>query len=189
MSEIELIAAILGLIAVALTVRQNPLCWPIGLVMVTLYAWLFYEWRLYANVLLQGVFASLQLYGWWLWTRGADHLAGNRPVSSLSTSKQFVGLLAGALMAVLLGFVMSRYTDASAPWLDATLTAFSLVAQLWMAQKRLQCWWLWIVVDVAYVAFFLVSALWLTAVLYAAFTLLAVQGWWTWRRELATMRT
>ena len=51
MSWLELIAAGLGIVAVWLTVRQNPWCWPIGLLMVLLYAWLFYDWRLYSNLL------------------------------------------------------------------------------------------------------------------------------------------
>ena len=56
MSWLELLAAGLGIIAVWLTVKQNPWCWPIGLVMVLLYAWLFYDWRLYSNLLLQLLF-------------------------------------------------------------------------------------------------------------------------------------
>jgi nicotinamide mononucleotide transporter len=162
MSWLELIAAGLGIIAVWLTVRQNPWCWPIGLLMVLLYAWLFYDWRLYSNLLLQVLFAGLQLYGWWQWTRGGERHDG-----------------------LLLGYLMANHTDASAPWLDAALTSFSLVAQLWMAQKRLQCWALWIVVDLCYVAFFLHSGLYLTAGLYAVFTLLAISGWRSWQRDPA----
>lgn len=85
---------------------------------------------------------------------------------------------------VLLGYGMATWTDAAAPWLDAGLTAFSLVAQVWMAQKRLECWLLWILVDVLFVLLFLDKALYLTAALYALFTLLAIQGWRTWRRDL-----
>lgn len=184
MSWLELIAAGLGLIAVWLTVRQNPWCWPIGLIMVLLYTWLFYDWRLYSNVLLQVLFAGLQLYGWWQWTRGGEQHDGRR-VSRLALHAALLGLFAGFAGALLLGYVMAHYTDASAPWLDAALTAFSLVAQLWMAQKRLQCWALWVVVDLCYVAFFLHSSLYLTAALYAAFTLLAVSGWLGWRRDPA----
>ncbi len=65
MTTLEIIASALGVLSVWLTVRQNPLCWPIGLVMVSLYAWFFFEVRLYSQVLLNGVFAAMQLYGWW----------------------------------------------------------------------------------------------------------------------------
>ncbi|WP_296270771.1 nicotinamide riboside transporter PnuC [Pseudomonas sp. UBA6323] len=184
MSWLELIAAGLGIVAVWLTVRQNPWCWPIGLIMVLLYAWLFYDWRLYSNLLLQLLFAALQLYGWWQWTRGGERHDG-RKVSRLGLPAVAAGLLIGVLGAWLLGYLMATYTDASSPWLDSALTAFSLVAQLWMAQKLLQCWMLWVVVDLCYVAFFLYNELYLTAALYAAFTALAVSGWLSWRRDPA----
>ncbi|MCE6983890.1 nicotinamide riboside transporter PnuC, partial [Pseudomonas frederiksbergensis] len=69
MSGLELFAAVLGVIAVWLTAKQNPWCWPIGLVMVLLYTWVFYDVKLYSDMLLQLVYAVLQLYGWWQWTR------------------------------------------------------------------------------------------------------------------------
>lgn len=76
MTLLEAFAAALGVLAVYLTARQNPWCWPLGLVMVLLYAWVFFEARLYANTLLQGVFAITQLYGWWQWRRPARAPAG-----------------------------------------------------------------------------------------------------------------
>jgi len=88
------------------------------------------------------------------------------------------------LAGLLLGYALQHGSDAAAPWQDAGLTTFSLLAQLWMAQKRVECWPLWIVVDVLYVALFISSAMVLTAGLYALFTLLAVHGWLSWHREL-----
>ncbi|MDH4873611.1 nicotinamide riboside transporter PnuC [Pseudomonas sp. BN515] len=183
MSPLELLAASLGVLAVWLTVRQNLWCWPIGLVMVLMYSWIFFEVKLYSDMLLQLVYAGLQLYGWWQWTRGGTQHDGRR-VSRLSVQSLGLGLLAGALGSLGLGYAMANWTDAAAPWWDAALTAFSLVAQFWMAHKRLECWVLWIVVDVLFVGLFLSKELYLTAALYGLFTLLAVQGWRTWRREL-----
>ncbi|MGH8381891.1 nicotinamide riboside transporter PnuC [Pseudomonas sp.] len=184
MSGLELFAAVLGVIAVWLTTKQNPWCWPIGLVMVLLYSWIFFEVRLYSDMLLQLVYAVLQLYGWWQWTRpDSQHEA--RQVSHLDTQPMLFGLGLGLLGSLALGAAMATWTDAAQPWLDAALTAFSLVAQLWMAQKRVQCWPLWIVLDVIFVGLFLYKALYLTAALYALFTLIAVQGWREWRRAPA----
>lgn len=184
MSGIELFAAALGVIAVWLTVKQNPWCWPIGLVMVVLYSWIFYEVKLYSDMLLQLIYAVLQLYGWWQWTR-PDRVADARQVSSLRTAALLKGLAAGLVASLSLGAAMAHWTDAAQPWLDAALTGFSLVAQLWMAQKRLQCWALWVVVDVIFVGLFLYKGLYLTAGLYALFTLIAVRGWLEWRRDPA----
>lgn len=184
MSGLELFAAALGVIAVWLTVRQNPWCWPIGLVMVVLYSWIFYEVKLYSDMLLQLFFAVLQVYGWWQWTR-PDNQKDARQVSRLASAPMLKGLSAGLVFSLLLGAGMAHYTDAAQPWLDAALTGFSLVAQLWMAQKRLQCWALWVVLDVIFVGLFLYKGLYLTAGLYALFTVIAVRGWLEWRRDPA----
>ncbi|MCU1717013.1 nicotinamide riboside transporter PnuC [Pseudomonas sp. 5P_3.1_Bac2] len=184
MSPLEIIAAAIGVISVYLTVRQNPWCWPIGLVMVIMYGWIFFDGKLYSNMLLQGVYALLQAYGWWQWTRGGAQQAGV-VVSRLSLSGLGAGLLCGGLGALILGYLMATFTDAAAPWQDASLSAFSLVAQVWMAQKRVQCWLLWIVLDSLFVALFVQQELYLTAALYGLFTLLAIHGWRSWQRDRA----
>ena len=184
MSGLELFAAALGVIAVWLTVKQNPWCWPIGLVMVLLYSWIFFEVKLYSDMLLQVIYAALQLYGWWQWTRAGDARHG-RQVSQLDGRSVALGLAVGAMGSLLLGAAMANWTDAAQPWLDAALTAFSLVAQLWMAQKRVQCWPLWIALDVIFVGLFIYKEMYLTAGLYALFLLIAVQGWREWRADPA----
>ena len=184
MSGLELFAAALGVIAVWLTVKQNPWCWPIGLVMVLLYSWVFYDVKLYSDMLLQVVYAGLQVYGWRQWTRGGATHAG-RQVSSLGALSIAGGLAVGAVGSLLLGAAMAHWTDAAQPWLDAALTGFSLVAQGWMAQKRVQCWPLWIALDVIFVGLFIYKDLYLTAGLYAVFTVIAVQGWREWQADPA----
>lgn len=187
MSPLEIIAAALGVIAVWLTVKQNAWCWPIGLLMVLMYSWIFFEVKLYSDMLLQLVYAVLQFYGWWQWTRGGVQQQG-REVSRLSLQGLLLSLAIGAAGSLTLGYLMASHTDAAAPWLDAALTAFSLVAQVWMAQKRLECWALWLTVDVIFVGLFVSKELYLTAGLYGLFCLLALQGWRTWRRAPALVR-
>ena len=184
MSNLEIIASAIGVLAVWLTVRQNRWCWPIGLVMVLMYAWIFFDGKLYSNMLLQGVYATLQLYGWWQWTRGGTSHQGVQ-VCRLTNQGLIFSLALGATGSLALGFLMANYTDATAPWQDAALSAFSLVAQVWMAQKRVECWPLWIVLDLLFVALFPTHGMHLTAGLYALFTLLAISGWLTWQRDRA----
>jgi nicotinamide mononucleotide transporter len=187
MSGLELFAAALGVIAVWLTVKQNPWCWPIGLVMVLVYSWIFFDVKLYSDMLLQVIYAALQLYGWWQWSRRGDARPG-RKVTYLESRSVWASVAWGAIVSLALGAGMAHFTDAAQPWLDATLTGFSLVAQVWMAQKRVQCWPLWILLDVIFVGLFVYKDLYLTAALYALFTLLAVQGWREWRTDLALAR-
>ncbi|MDM7858314.1 nicotinamide mononucleotide transporter [Thiopseudomonas acetoxidans] len=57
---IEPLAALLGIASVVLMTRQQPLAWPVGLAMVLLYTGVFYDARLYSEMLLQMVYALLQ---------------------------------------------------------------------------------------------------------------------------------
>ena len=185
MSALEIIAVIVSALAVWLTARRHLWCWPIGLVSVLLYARIFLVAKLYSDLLLQLIFAVMQLYGWWQWKSGASaqdsqHIQPQRlPKRGLLT-----GLLAGAAGSVVLGYVMASFTDAHIPWLDSALTSFSLVAQFWMARKYVANWWLWIAVDIVYVGVYIYKDLNLTAGLYAGFIVLAAVGLRNWQRQL-----
>lgn len=181
MSGIEWLAASLGVLSVWLTARQNIWCWPIGLIMVLLYTWIFFDAKLYASMLLQGFFAATQVYGWWNWQK---YTASDSRPKRLSRRHTVLGLAAGAVGSLLLAYLLGQYTDTSQPAWDASLTAFSLVAQLWMARKYLQCWPLWCVVDVLYVGLFINQNLMPTALLYGVFVLLALHGWRSWHQAL-----
>lgn len=71
MDPLELSGAVIGVIGVWLMIRQRVAAWPVGLVQVVLYAWIFFQARIYSSALLQGVFFVILLYGWWHWWRGA----------------------------------------------------------------------------------------------------------------------
>lgn len=181
MTAVELIAAVLSAWGVWLTARRRMLSWPVGMVAVLLYGWVFIDARLYSDALLQGAFALFIAYGWVRWLRflGDD---GRVRVAALPPRRAGVNVLVGVLGALLLGYAMQRWTNAALPWLDATLTSFSLVAQWWQDRRHTAAWWLWIVVDVVYVGEYVYKALLITAVLYAGFVVLAVIGLRAWQR-------
>lgn len=192
MTFIEAIAAVISAWAVWLTAKRRPWCWPVGLVSVVLYAWVFVDAKLYSDALLQGAFGVMIGYGWLRW---AHHLGddGRVRVAPLNPAAASAHVALGVVGAVALGAFMHHATDAALPWLDATLTAFSLVAQWWQAQRHTAAWWLWIIVDVVYVGEYIYKDLKITAVLYAAFVVLAAIGlrqWQrTWQAQLASGET
>jgi len=150
---------------------------------VSLYAVVFFDARLYADMGLQAIYFALSLYGWWAWVRGGDHHEG-LSVSVLSWRQRTALLGLGAVGGLLLGALLHRFTNASLPFADSTLTSFSIVAQWLQTRKRLETWILWITADLFYVAMFLYKELYLTAGLYAVFLLLAALGFRDWRRSM-----
>ncbi len=183
MTWIELAGAVLSAIGVWLTARRHPACWPVGLVSVVIYTWVFVDARLYSDALLQIFFAVMIVYGWIRWMQHLDR-GGRVRIARLATRPAILHLLAGVAGALLLGYAMQRWTDAALPWLDATLTAFSLVAQWWEARRHIAAWWLWIAVDTIYIGEYIYKDLRITAVLYAGFLVLAAIGWRDWKRAM-----
>jgi len=183
MNLLELVAVVLTLLAVFLTARQIIWCWPLAMVSVTLYALVFFRAKLYADMGLQALYFGLAIYGWWAWRHGGkDH--GELHVTLASTRLKLLLAGIGAVAGILLGQTLSRFTDASLPFMDSALTAFSIVGQWMQTRKLLEAWLVWLGVDVFYVGMFLYKGLYLTAGLYAVFLILAVMGFLSWRRSM-----
>ncbi|HEX2779251.1 MAG TPA: nicotinamide riboside transporter PnuC [Gemmatimonadaceae bacterium] len=183
MSTLELFAAVVGAVSVYLSVRQNIWSWPTAIVNVVLYALVFYEARLYADMGLQVIYAILSIYGWYEWLYGGE----GRTELHVTRTGWRLGLLLAAVAAAgsaLLGVFLHHETDAALPFMDSFLSSTSLVAQWMMTRKLLENWLVWIAVDVLYVGMFIFKDLYLTAGLYAVFLVLAVKGWLDWRRSM-----
>lgn len=183
LSPLEIAAALFGAWSVWLSVRQNILSWPTAIVNVALYAVVFYEAKLYADMGLQVVYAGLSVYGWYEWLYGGE----GRTELHVTRTSRAVALRLVALAvasALLLGSLLHRTTDAALPYMDSALTTASLVAQWMMTRKLLENWVVWIGVDVFYVGMFVYKGLCVTAILYAVFLGLATKGFIDWRRSM-----
>lgn len=179
MSAFEVAAFVTGVATVWLAARQHIWNWPIGIVNVALYAVLFFQVKLYADAGLQVVYLVLAVYGWWAWLHGGAR-GGPLRVRRVSAGLFMTVAGIGALFATVLGVSLARYTDADVPLLDSALTGASLVAQFLMTRKYLESWPVWVVADIVYVGLFVSRELYLTAVLYAIFTGLALYAWREW---------
>jgi nicotinamide mononucleotide transporter len=184
-SWLEIVAALITAVSVWLTAKEHVACWPTGIVSVVLYAWIFWQARLYGNALLQAIYLVLIVYGWYEWLHGGKD-DGELPVTRTPLRGWIATLVAGIASSAVIGWVMVRYTDASMPLTDAATTAFSVVAEAMTARKWIENWVLWIAIDAVTTWMLVVQKLWATAALYAWFVPLAVFGWIEWRRSLAS---
>jgi len=177
---LEIAGTVTTVVGIWLTTRRLLICWPVVLAADFLYLAVFFHARLFSDALLQVFFVAFTLYGWWHWWRGV-RADGEVRIVPLPLRGWLLGLAAGAVGAVLLGWLMVRI-GAALPHLDAALTSYSLVASWWGARKHIANWWLWIAVDLIYIGEYLYKDLRLTALLYAGLVVLAILGLRDWRR-------
>ena len=183
MSPIEWAGALTAFACIYLTVKNRIENWPWGIISVLLYGWVFWAGKLYANAGLQiFFFLPCCIYGWWVWARCGPKRQDDLPVTNLTPQAIAGWLLAALLFSLCIGWPIARYTGDPFPYADSITTGVSIVGQYLQAKKVFENWWMWIGVDVVY-AFYLLPAqhLWVSAVLYAVFTFLAIRGAIEWK--------
>ena len=178
---IEWLAVGCGIMNVSLIIRRSIWNYPFGFAVVTLYFFIFWEFRLYSEAILQVYFFIIQIYGLYVWMNGRAS-DGRVMVVPLGLGMFAVYLGATAVMWLVVASLMKIYTDATAPFWDASVAALSVTAQFLLSRRHLQSWYLWIAVDVLAIGLFYTRGLEPTAALYILFLGLAVAGLIQWRR-------
>lgn len=186
MFYLELVAVAFGLANLALLIRRSVWNYPFGIVMVSLYAIIFFDAKLYSETALQGFFFVIQVYGWVRW-RELQRDTGEIRVRWSAPSLGVIWLAGTVVFAAGLGFAMERFTDAAAPYPDAFIAAASVSAQILMVLRRIESWAYWIVIDCLAIWLFYTRELHATSALYAVFLVMATIGLIQWiqsrRRE------
>lgn len=182
---VEVIGFVSGGVAVWLTARQRISAWPVGLINVSAWGLLFLQSGLPADALLQVLYLALGIFGWWNWAhRGAGGQSGSIAVTRLTKRSTQTCALALIALAATLYWFDSHFTTTDVPLADAVTTAISLVAVYLAARKVLESWWLWIIVDLLYIALYTHKELYLTAALQPLFIVMCIVGYKGWRKSL-----
>jgi len=187
MSNFEIAAVLVSILGVTLTIKRSMWCWIVNFIAVVMYAYLFFVVKLYGETLLQCVFMTMNIYGFYQWSKSKQQDHGIR-LQYLNTKRAWIQIVVTMVLGLIFGLSLQQFTDAAVPILDGQLAMFSLLATYWTSQKHIQTWMLWVVVDIVYVGMFAYKGLIPTAGLYAIFVLLAMFGWWQWFQVLKKQR-
>lgn len=180
MSPVEGVAALLILVNVVLVALRSIWNYAFGIIGVAIYAFVFFQAKLYSDTLLQVFFLIVQFYGLWQWRR-SQRDAGEVVVERLTMAAR-MGWAAGLVLAILgWGWLMHRFTDASFPWWDASVAMISVAAQYLMSVRKLENWWLWILANIVSIGLYAAKALWITTGLYVLLLGISVLGLARWR--------
>ncbi len=179
---LEIVAFVLAVAMVLANLRVNSIGWPLAIVSSLLYALLFADSKLYGEASLQFVFVALAGWGWWQWLRGRGDDGAALRVRAMTARQRLVAIVATLAAWPLLGLLLQRATDSDVPFLDALPTVASITGQILLGRKWIENWPVWVFVNLISVGLFAYKALWLTVMLYALFTALALVGWRAWRR-------
>ncbi|MET0131491.1 MAG: nicotinamide riboside transporter PnuC [Stenotrophomonas chelatiphaga] len=184
--QLEIAANVAAAASILLAGRNSVHGWWMSIIAGLLFAVVFLQARLYGQVALQGFFIAVGALGWWQWLRGNQ--GAPLPITRLRASAWpwlVLLVLAGTWGY---GWMLSRHTDGQAPYVDAGILLLSMVGQLMMMRRKLECWWVWLLVNTLAVPLYYAGGLQLTALLYVGYWINAIVALLHWRRLMVAAR-
>jgi nicotinamide mononucleotide transporter len=177
---IELIAVGFNVAYVVLAWYQKRLCWLFGAIGSALSAYYFQheDIRLYSEAGLYVFYVLIAVYGWWIWSR-----PDSAKIHVLAIARHFWIIGLGLVAAIALSQVTGRFTDAARPMADSLSTVFGVIATFLTIKKVLSNWIYWIVIDLFSVWLYLARNSEIYAAQMFLFTVLAIYGYYQWRKE------
>ncbi|VAW30187.1 Ribosyl nicotinamide transporter, PnuC-like [hydrothermal vent metagenome] len=184
----EIVAASLGVISVWYAKKANILVYPTGIVSVLLYVFICFKAQLYADMGINAYYFIFSIYGWIMWSRKNED-EEELPVT-YSSRKTWLISIGVFIVSIFIIWGLLRifkandtvYWSTFVPYTDTFTTAVAILGMWLMAVKKVENWLFWIAADVVSVPLYLYKDLVFTSLQYFIFLVLAVMGYFEWRK-------
>jgi nicotinamide mononucleotide transporter len=187
MSLMEVAAVVFAMAYLLLAVRENVLCWLFAFLSTAIYTVLFWDVSLLMESALNVYYMAMAVYGWHQWTRGGTN-GDDEPhalaIRSMSGQQHALVIAVIAILCIVSGYLLSEHSTAAWPYVDSFTTWASVITTYLVARKYLQNWLYWIVIDTVSIPLYIDRGLNLTALLFVAYVVIAVIGYFKWREHL-----
>lgn len=181
MEYIEIAGAVIGLLYLYLEYRASVYLWPVGVIMPLFYIYIFFVSRFYADMGIYIYYLFASIYGWIRWNKSASQEQG-LAITHMPFRYWSVALPALSILFAGIAWILIRFTDSPVPFGDSFTTALSIVAMWMLANKYIEQWGLWIVVNVVSCALYAWKGLYPTALLYVVYSIVPVFGYFKWKQ-------
>jgi len=183
MSGWEVLATVLGVAYLLLAINQNNWCWYAGFASTAILSWLFWNVSLVMESALNIYYLLIAVYGWWSWKHGNQQASQDLPIQRWSIKQHSLAAISILTLTLISGYLLTQNTSAALPYLDS-FTTWGAVITTWMVTRKvLENWLYWQVFNSCAIVLYIDRGLYLVALLMALYLVLAVVGWFTWRRD------
>lgn len=181
---LEIIAVIASLLYVILAAKKNRWCWPAAFISTALYTFLFYKFYLWMDSFLQIYYMVMAFYGWYCWNKDTDHTQKKDiQLKTYRLNTHVISIVILSVLSFVVGVLMDTYTPTDFPYLDSATTVFAIFATYLVAQKVIENWLYWIVINSVSIYLYVEKGLTPTAFLFIFFVVISFYGYFTWKRE------
>lgn len=178
---IEGVGAALAIAYLLLALKQNKLCWFAWIASSILYLYVMYQAGLYMESLLQVFYLCMGFYGLSQWTKTINNNQ-NTYVDIWSIGNHIFAISLVIVLSFLSGILLSNFSNAALPFIDAFTTWGAIVASYMVAKKILENWIYWFVIDFISVFIFASRGLYFTSALFVTYLVIIYFGYKSWSK-------
>lgn len=181
-SNLEIISVAFGLAYLILAAKENQWCWPCAFIGTATAIALFWDVSLVMESAVNVFYLIMAVVGWWQWRYGSPDKS-RLSISSWGIKQHSIAFFWVALLTVVSGLLLTKYSAASFPYVDS-FTTWGAVITTWMVTRKiLENWLYWIVVDGVGVWLFIQKELYLYALLFVVYIVIVIIGYFAWRKQ------
>ena len=181
----EWIIFISALIYILLIAVENKWGWIFGIIASLVSVYLCFTGNLFLESGLNIFYVIIGFYGWYHWQYGSKEKKEIQ-ISRNSKLKNTCLILLGCLIWIPFALIANKYSTQAMPYLDAFITAFSLIATWMTTKKMIENWLYWIIVDALGIVLFANRGFYLLALLNIIYTSMALAGYFSWRKKMTS---
>ena len=181
---LDIVTTVLGLAYILLEYKASLWMWLVGFLMQALGIVLYYQKGLYADCGMEFYYLAMTVYGYWRWIHGS---ASKEALPIRHFPKRLVLPWLVIIVAVwgIIYWLLVTFTNSNVPLADSFTTALSIVGIWALAHKYLEQWFIWIAVDVVTCVLYFYKDIPFKASLYALYVIIAIFGFFKWRKMMA----
>lgn len=172
---LEVLAVIFSIGYTALITYGIEAAWACGIIGASLYFYICFQKKLYAETTLQLFYIATAIYGWYNWSDTGGIIIRDWTIND---HLQSIGI--GIVGVLIVGFLLKKFTDAALPYIDSFTTVFAIIATLLMITLVHENWLYFIVIDAISVLMYYKRGLKLTSILFVIYTLLSINAYFQW---------
>lgn len=182
---LEIIAVIFGFLSVWYSKQNKIWVFPTGMISTIIFVYLLLKWELLGDMMINGYYFVMCVYGWYIWTRKVDatHVT---PISRTTLKEKRIGIVI-FLATLLFVFFVYKTFDKWTGWvayIDTATTAIFFVGMWLMARRKIENWIFWIIGDIISVPLYFYKGFTFTSFQYLGFTMIAIFGYLAWKKNL-----
>lgn len=178
---IEGVGAALAIAYLLLALKQNKLCWFAWIASSILYLYVMYQAGLYMESLLQVFYLCMGFYGLSQWSKTINNNQ-NTYVDLWSIGNHIFAISLVIVLSFFSGILLSNFSNAALPFIDAFTTWGAIVASYMVAKKILENWIYWFVIDFISVFIFASRGLYFTSALFVTYLVIIYFGYKSWSK-------